>query len=107
MNPIVKFVVKTLRHVSWSIGGVIDSTVVAFRRASWEANGDISIDSAAVIYPSATISVYRDGDISIGRGTHIRGSLEVQRVGGRIAIGDNCYVGDNSRIWAAGGVAFL
>lgn len=103
MNPIVKFAVKAVRHASWRIGDVIDGAAVAFRRASWETDGGISIDSAAVIYPSTAISVYRDGDISVGCGSHIRGSLEVQRVGGRIAIGDDCYVGDNSRIWAAGG----
>lgn len=105
MNPIVKFAVKAAQHVSWRIGGVTNGVVVAFRRASWEADDGITIDPAAVIYPSATMSVYRDGGISVGSGSHIRGSLEVQRVGGRIAIGDDCYVGDNSRIWAAGGVA--
>ncbi len=103
MNPIAKFAVKAVRHVFWRIGVIVDGATVAFRRASWEASGGISVDPAAIIYPSAAMSVYRDGGISIGRGSHIRGSLEVQRTGGRIEIGNDCYVGNNSRIWAAGG----
>ena len=107
MNPVVRFAVRAVRHISWRVGGVVEGVGLAFKRASWEADGGIDVDSAAVVYPSAAMSVYRDGGITIGRGSHIRGSLEVQRAGGHIAIGEDCYVGDNSRIWAAGGVASL
>ena len=38
--------------------------------------------------------------ISIGKHTHVRGELLVYAHGGRITIGDFCYVGENSRIWS-------
>lgn len=38
--------------------------------------------------------------ISIGSGTHIRGELLVQKYGGQITIGNNCYVGTGSKIWS-------
>ena len=38
--------------------------------------------------------------IRIGEGTHIRGMLHIFRYGGEITIGQDCYVGDHSRIWS-------
>jgi len=39
--------------------------------------------------------------ISIGMNNHIRGNLQVFKKGGKIEIGDFCYVGENSKIWSA------
>lgn len=38
--------------------------------------------------------------IRVGRKTHIKGHLLVFTNGGSITIGDDCYVGENSRIWS-------
>ncbi len=38
--------------------------------------------------------------IFIGRNTHIRGELLVFKYGGKISIGDDCYVGEGTRIWS-------
>jgi acetyltransferase-like isoleucine patch superfamily enzyme len=38
--------------------------------------------------------------IIIGKHTHIRGDLVVFASGGRISIGDYCYIGEDSRIWS-------
>ena len=38
--------------------------------------------------------------IKVGRNTHIKGQLTVFANGGNINIGDDCYIGENSRIWS-------
>ena len=39
-------------------------------------------------------------NITIGNNTHVRGMLNVFAYGGEISIGENCYIGDYSRIWS-------
>ncbi|EAV47415.1 putative acetyltransferase [Methylophilales bacterium HTCC2181] len=39
--------------------------------------------------------------IAIGENTHIKGELLNFAHGGEISIGDNCFVGEQSRIWSA------
>lgn len=39
--------------------------------------------------------------IKITNGTHIRGELLLFPFGGEIVIGDNCYIGEYTRIWSA------
>jgi len=39
--------------------------------------------------------------INIGSNTHVRGILTVFAFGGKIEIGDNCYIGEGTRIWSA------
>lgn len=38
--------------------------------------------------------------IQIGENTYIRGQLLVFKYGGRIKIGNNCFIGDGTRIWS-------
>ena len=38
--------------------------------------------------------------ITIGKNTHIRGQLLVFKYGGEISVGDNCFIGKDSRIWS-------
>lgn len=38
--------------------------------------------------------------ISIGKNSHVRGELIVFPYGGRIEMGEDCYVGEGSRIWS-------
>lgn len=42
--------------------------------------------------------------IMIGSNSHIRGELFVYGHGGAIEIGDNCYIGENSKIWSSGSI---
>lgn len=53
------------------------------------------------IYNSAKLSnLSREKEnIIIGRETHIRGEIILYPMGGKITIGERCYVGDLSRIW--------
>jgi acetyltransferase-like isoleucine patch superfamily enzyme len=42
--------------------------------------------------------------IIIGDNTHIKGELQLFASGGKIMIGDNCYVGDHSKIWSGNSI---
>lgn len=47
----------------------------------------------------------RSSSIAIGTGSFIRGELLVFAHGGRISIGDWCFVGEGSRIWSGRGIS--
>ena len=50
---------------------------------------------------SSVINNLRKADaIKIGAYTHVRGELLIFGHGGRISIGEYCYVGENTRIWS-------
>lgn len=70
------------------------------KRKAWKKNGNINVDESVIIFPETSLSA-RTGSITIGEKSCIRGTLEIQRDGGVISIGKNCYVGDHTRIWAA------
>lgn len=42
----------------------------------------------------------KNNNIKIGRGGHVRGELLVYPYRGKIEIGDDCYVGEGTRIWS-------
>lgn len=44
---------------------------------------------------------HKKEQIEIGANTHIRGELLVYAHGGKIEIGEYCYIGEFSRIWSA------
>ncbi|WP_283817384.1 DapH/DapD/GlmU-related protein [Bradyrhizobium liaoningense] len=60
-------------------------------------------DKTAVFHPTAR--VYTQGlekeRINVGAYTHIRGELTLFGHGGRITLGEYCYVGEQTRIWSA------
>ena len=59
----------------------------------------------ATFYPESTVSNGQEkSKIHVGKGTHVRGTLVVFKYGGKIVIGENCYVGDHSRIWSGDSV---
>lgn len=61
------------------------------------------MDQRAVLHDTARI-INNLGDtnaISIGAFSHIKGELLTFGHGGKIQIGQYCYIGENSRIWSA------
>lgn len=54
-------------------------------------------------YPESFVNNMQNNrqKIIIGTNTHIRGFLQLFTQGGFITIGDNCYVGENTKIWSA------
>ena len=61
------------------------------------------IDKTAVLHATANIVNHSDdrNAIKIGAFTHIRGEILTFRHGGKIEIGDYCFIGNNSYIWSA------
>jgi acetyltransferase-like isoleucine patch superfamily enzyme len=60
-------------------------------------------DKTARVYKSAKIkNNFGDpGSIKIGASTHVKGELLTFGHGGKILIGDYCYIGEYTRIWSA------
>ena len=62
----------------------------------------VTIDQSSVLYPESII--YNPPNdplkIKIGKHTHIQGELHIFNYGGEIEIGDNTYIGKDSRIWS-------
>ena len=58
------------------------------------------INNGAKIFAEATIDNIskNPNNIIVGNNTHLRGELGVFNYGGRIVIGENCYIGDHTRI---------
>lgn len=62
-------------------------------------------DSSKVHPESQIINMQHDPQkIIIGSNSHVRGHLQIFTQGGRIRIGDFCYIGEDSRIWSAGNI---
>lgn len=62
----------------------------------------MALDTEAVIHMAATIHNNREQSaIQVGANTHIKGELLTFAHGGEIAIGEYCYVGEQSHIWSA------
>lgn len=66
----------------------------------------VNIGKSSVIYPEAII--YNPPNdpsrIVIGENSHIQGELHIFNYGGRIEIGNNTYIGKDSRIWSGDNV---
>lgn len=60
-------------------------------------------DETAVLHDSASIVNLRGprNCIEIGANSHIRGELLTFAHGGKIIVGEFCYVGDGAKIWSA------
>lgn len=60
----------------------------------------------AIFYNTTEIANFRmdNGKISIGNGTHIHGKLMTYPYGGKIEIGNNCFVEADTRIWSANNI---
>lgn len=59
--------------------------------------------SSAMFYAESEVEnqQQKPDNIIVGENTHIRGRLLIFGYGGRISIGNNCYLGNYSNIWSA------
>ena len=57
----------------------------------------------ARFFPTAQIinNTMQPGDVILGAHTYVRGELMTFGHGGRVVLGDYCYVGEGARIWSA------
>lgn len=80
--------------------GILQRILQACRRNAVRRYAELS--QMVTIYPEARVGSNADQQpsLSIGCHTHIRGELLVCGRHGFIQIGDSCFVGQNTRIWA-------
>lgn len=61
----------------------------------------VTLGRGSKFYPEARVyNLQSKENIIIGEGTHIRGQLLVFKFGGHISIGNDCYIGEGTRIWS-------
>lgn len=63
-----------------------------------------TLKSGSKLYPSSSIDNLRNdkNSIEIGENSTILGQLLIYRHGGNISVGQNCFIGEDVRIWSAG-----
>jgi len=83
---------------------VIESEENKLRYTNFLANA--TIHSSVKILPNATIGNFSECPtlISIGKDTLILGDLQIFAHGGEIFIGEECYVGESTRIWSSASI---
>src|SRR4051812_36915083 len=61
------------------------------------------ITNRGVLHPEANIeNLSKDPSrIVVGKNTHVKGKLLVFKFGGKIEIGENCFIGEGCQIWSA------
>lgn len=80
--------------------GKIFKIIIWFKKIIYIKIYKVDMHPSAKIFWETKINS-KFGKVSIGKQTSIRGKLETYLEGGQIIIGERCYIGDNSRIWAA------
>ena len=102
----IKGIIKKICYKVYSIGRFEHLRLLAEERKRL-------LESTAEIHPTAFISENatiingsRPKDkIRIGRNSRIMGQLFLFDRGGEISIGEDCFVGPDTRIWSAGSVS--
>lgn len=74
---------------------------VRYKKKIKHINESITNNGAYFHKESKVENNQNSSKITVGMGTHIRGQLLLFKYGGEITIGENCYVGESSRIWSA------
>lgn len=98
MNKVIK---KIFCKVMCRLINIENAIKIFVKKINLEIDSNIIIDKTARIFPETMINSLNLGEIIIGKRSCIRGSLEIQRKNGKIQVGDNVYIGDGTRIWAA------
>lgn len=77
---------------------------LANARFGW---GSVKIGAGTTVFGSSNLAPMAPGvaSIVVGGNSIIRGELVTFASGGRIALGDFCFLGLNSRIWSAGDIS--
>ncbi len=87
------------RVIKWS--GVYEQIEMLIQAKDKDFHNHATYNHVRFYYESRVLNFQGDSSkIEIGDGTNIRGELLLLRYGGRIKIGENCYIGDHSRIWS-------
>jgi acetyltransferase-like isoleucine patch superfamily enzyme len=98
-NQIKSIILKALRPFILSI---IEEQRNNKKPNNNKSGKDFILEESAILYPESSILNFSKNAsaVVIGRNSHIRGRLQIFAYGGKISIGENCYVGENSYIWS-------
>lgn len=98
MNSIQKFICKVYRH--FYRRGL--ECIEMLNLESYKKDNNINLGTNVRVYSEGSLITCGVGNISLGNNTVIRGNLMTypHEGGGKIVIGDDCYVGDHTKIWA-------
>jgi acetyltransferase-like isoleucine patch superfamily enzyme len=104
MNP-KRFINKTIRNFFIKIirSFRLHQAIFEIQEAeSIKKCNNAVINNGGTFYREAAVYNLQNNpqQIIIGKGTHIRGHLQIFKYGGSIKIGNDSYVGDHSRIWS-------
>lgn len=64
-------------------------------------NKNIVLGDQVMLFPETHMATLETGKISVGHRSVVRGELFCMRGGGKISIGNECYVGAGTRIWSS------
>lgn len=78
---------------------LVTKIFVLNKKRYWKKH-NVKLHNTVIVFRETSLNAVL-GSIVIGRNTCVRGALEVQRPGGSIEVGERCYIGDHTRIWAA------
>jgi acetyltransferase-like isoleucine patch superfamily enzyme len=100
-----KLVKKLIRRILRKILKIAEIDEYIFERQKrYKPNFSTSITGNDVLFFSTAEVHNMQADASkivIGKGSQVAGTLLITPFGGKISIGEYCYVGDHSRIWSA------
>lgn len=97
----IKKLIRKIIHSVYEIGRIEEERQNAEKmRNDFNRNANIGSN---VVFEGCVISNHQDDKtkISIGNNSVIKGELMLFKHGGEIIIGENCFVGANSKIWSA------
>lgn len=94
-DRVFSYLKEKLRSKLRSFLGVVDDSCILPRTHP-------SVHHLAVIHPSAQILLtgHSANRVAVGAHTHLRGELFLFGHGGRILIGEQCYIGEGTRLWS-------
>lgn len=80
-----------------------EHSIVKVNRDKWIKSDLIDLHETVAVYLTTSLEANL-GQIIIGRDSAIRGRLVTLPPGGKISLGDRCYVGENTQIWSEVGI---
>lgn len=91
---------KALSYVLSAIYKIILRGVEEQKNYYYKKSNRVEVGLNSKIYHTGSLDALREKSIFIGNNTHIRGRLVTYPSCGKIEVGNDCYVGENTQIWS-------
>jgi acetyltransferase-like isoleucine patch superfamily enzyme len=102
----LKKVIKKILHRLYLVG-LNEEILKKNERRTDEINGEATVGEGVVFGPGARVMNHQldKSKVKVGKSSIIMGDLLTFNHGGEIAIGEYCFLGEQSRIWSAGKIS--